>query len=64
MLGMSNLKIGRLSGLMTVFEVVLAVVQWSLLEEIISVSGTPFQAMPRPKLPRKDTCFLPYSPAL
>jgi len=37
----SNLKIGRLSGLMTVFEVVLAVVPWSLLEEIILVSGTP-----------------------
>lgn len=41
MLGMNYLKIGQLSGLMTVFEVGLVVVQWSLPQEIILVSGTP-----------------------
>lgn len=41
MLGMNNLKIGCLSGLMTVFEEGLVVVQWNLLQEIILVYGTP-----------------------
>lgn len=63
MLGMNNLKIGCLSGLMTIFEKGLVVVQWNLLQEIILVYGTPlfFLAMPRPKFSIKDTCFLLYS---